>query len=279
MALDVATSAVLAVQRDLAAQRCEVVGVILEPDPFVWSQAPDYSEPLRPGRVTSLFADLRDELGMQGVRFHHLRHFAATVMLAGGVDVRTVAGRLGHSRDIARGQACGLSHPRCSPVDVQRYVHTAGQRVATGRSSMRRQLTAEPDSRRKRTSSNGLGTASATVCIHLQPRSGTSVEITGGRPEPLVTWDIHLQLHVVHVLGHQSEPLSVHVESAQETTTAVGGVHSGCSTELSVLPRPHGCGAHYRVPDGGRGNVDHDIDHTQRAPTATMVQGLRQVAH
>jgi integrase len=35
MALDSATSAVLAFQRDLAARRCEVVGVILEPDAFV----------------------------------------------------------------------------------------------------------------------------------------------------------------------------------------------------------------------------------------------------
>ena len=98
LALDSATSAVLAVQKDLAAQRCDVVGVNLDPDAFVWLQAPDYSEPLRPGRVTSRFAELRDELGLHGVRFHHLRHFAATVMLAGGVDIRTVAGRLGHSR-------------------------------------------------------------------------------------------------------------------------------------------------------------------------------------
>ena len=51
-----------------------------------------------PGRVTSRFAELRDELGLQGVRFRHLRRFAATVMLAGGGDVRTVAGRLRHSR-------------------------------------------------------------------------------------------------------------------------------------------------------------------------------------
>jgi integrase len=98
MALDSATSAVLAVQKDLAAQRCASVGVALEPDAFIWSQAPDYSEPLRPGRVTSRFTELRDELELRGIRFHHLRHFAATVMLAGGVDVRTVAGRLGHSR-------------------------------------------------------------------------------------------------------------------------------------------------------------------------------------
>jgi len=40
----------------------------------------------------------RNDLGLTNIRLHHLRHFAATVMVAGGVDVRTVAGRLGHSR-------------------------------------------------------------------------------------------------------------------------------------------------------------------------------------
>ena len=31
------------------------------------------------------------------MRLHDLRHFAATQLLAAGVDVRTVAGRLGHA--------------------------------------------------------------------------------------------------------------------------------------------------------------------------------------
>jgi len=33
-------------------------------------------------------------------------------------------------------------------------------------------------------SSNRLGTASATVCIHPRPISRASVEVSGGRPEP-----------------------------------------------------------------------------------------------
>jgi len=98
MALDPATLAVLEVQRNLAAARCGAVGVALAPDAFVWSQAPDYKQPLRPSRVTAQFTELRSRLGLGTIRFHHLRHFAATVMLAGGIDVRTVAGRLGHSR-------------------------------------------------------------------------------------------------------------------------------------------------------------------------------------
>ena len=34
--------------------------------------------------------------GLHGVRLHDLRHYVATQLLAAGVDVRTVAGRLGH---------------------------------------------------------------------------------------------------------------------------------------------------------------------------------------
>ncbi len=78
--------------------RCAAVGVALEPEAFVWSQSPDYKQPLRPSRVTTKFTELRSRLCLGSIRFHHLRHFAATVMLAGGIDVRTVAGRLGHSR-------------------------------------------------------------------------------------------------------------------------------------------------------------------------------------
>ena len=63
-------------------------------------------EPLRPGGVTSRFIALRNELGLKHIKLHHLRHFAATVMLAAGVDVRTVAGGLGHSRPTLTLQTC-----------------------------------------------------------------------------------------------------------------------------------------------------------------------------
>ena len=40
---------------------------------------------------------LCSEFGVAGVRLHDLRHFAATRLLAAGVPVNTVAGRLGHA--------------------------------------------------------------------------------------------------------------------------------------------------------------------------------------
>ncbi len=40
---------------------------------------------------------LRNRAGLPGVRLHDLRHFVATRMLAAGVPVPTVSGRLGHA--------------------------------------------------------------------------------------------------------------------------------------------------------------------------------------
>lgn len=98
MALDDATLGILRLQRDRAQHTCAAVGVELDLDSYVWSQQADHGSPWRPARVTASFIALRDKAGLPDVRLHHLRHFAATVMLAGGVDVRTAAGRLGHSQ-------------------------------------------------------------------------------------------------------------------------------------------------------------------------------------
>jgi integrase len=66
-------------------------------DAFVFSPYVDGSLPFRPDNVTSFFIRVRDELNLPDVRLHDLRHFTATQLIAAGVDVRTVAGRLGHS--------------------------------------------------------------------------------------------------------------------------------------------------------------------------------------
>lgn len=86
---------------DLIAQRERVTAragrFVLES--FVWPAPFDIAgmNPWRPDLVTGAFRRLCREVGVQA-RFHDLRHAVATQLLAAGVDVRTVSGRLGHAK-------------------------------------------------------------------------------------------------------------------------------------------------------------------------------------
>jgi len=71
--------------------------VVVPDNAHVFSHAVDGSKPFRPDNVTGFFTRVRDSLGLHDVRLHDLRHFTATQLIGAGVDVRTVAGRLGHS--------------------------------------------------------------------------------------------------------------------------------------------------------------------------------------
>ncbi len=78
-------------------KRAEQCGTKLAPKAFIFSDSPDGSLCWRPGKVTLAFSRLCKRLEIDGVRFHDLRHFAATRMLAAGIPVKTVSGRLGHA--------------------------------------------------------------------------------------------------------------------------------------------------------------------------------------
>jgi hypothetical protein len=54
------------------------------------------STPLLPRYVTQRYRRLAIKLRLRSTRLHALRHYSATELLAAGVDLRTVAGRLGH---------------------------------------------------------------------------------------------------------------------------------------------------------------------------------------
>lgn len=78
-----------AYQRELS----EKAGSSLVDDPFVLSYNANAGVPTNPDTISHRFADVAGGL----CRFHDLRHFSVTTLIAAGVDVRTVASRHGHA--------------------------------------------------------------------------------------------------------------------------------------------------------------------------------------
>ena len=72
-------------------------GVVADPDGYVLTLDPSGSTPIRPDTLGQAFGRLCRSLGISGVSLHTLRHFSASMLIASGRDVRTIAGRLGHS--------------------------------------------------------------------------------------------------------------------------------------------------------------------------------------
>jgi integrase len=97
VSIDPMTMAVVDAQRERCEERSKECGCKFSRNNFVFAGTLDGSLPWRPHRVTLVFGRLCRELGIEGVRLHDLRHFTATQLLAAGVPVKTVAGRLGHA--------------------------------------------------------------------------------------------------------------------------------------------------------------------------------------
>lgn len=96
IALDPETVTVLSEHRMRCDERATAVGLDLTRDAYVFSLEPDNSTHLLPDSVSQRFRKLALRLGIK-THLHNLRHYSATELIAAGVDVRTVAGRLGHS--------------------------------------------------------------------------------------------------------------------------------------------------------------------------------------
>ncbi|WP_147116103.1 tyrosine-type recombinase/integrase, partial [Pseudonocardia sulfidoxydans] len=96
MALDKETVAVLQEHYQRRVDRVASLGLSLDPDSFVFSGAPDGSTLMLPGTYGQRYDRLVSRLGID-TNLHKLRHYTATELIAAGVDIRTVAGRLGHS--------------------------------------------------------------------------------------------------------------------------------------------------------------------------------------
>jgi integrase len=93
--LDAQTLALLRAYLQHVALRAASVGIELSDGSFVFSAAPDGSAWLKPDTVTKRYSRMCKRLGWD-MHIHQLRHYSATELIDAGVDIRTVAGRLGH---------------------------------------------------------------------------------------------------------------------------------------------------------------------------------------
>jgi integrase len=78
------------------AEELLLLGVRLTDDHYVVMQADGTS--LQPNTLTRVFTDFLTARGLKRVRFHDLRHFHATHMLAAGIHPKVASERLGHSK-------------------------------------------------------------------------------------------------------------------------------------------------------------------------------------
>ncbi|MBV9648709.1 MAG: site-specific integrase [Pseudonocardiales bacterium] len=95
VAIDQPTVELLHLYRENCAKRMLLLGLPLNEKSWLFSAQPDFSKPRDPSAVTRRYSRLASKLGIN-TQLKELRHYSATELLTAGVDLRTVAGRLGH---------------------------------------------------------------------------------------------------------------------------------------------------------------------------------------
>ena len=92
-----ASIALLREQKARVAARAAELGAGVTNELYVFGgvKSPDHRTPYSPHAVSSRYRDMAERLGIR-THIHALRHYSATELLTAGVDLRTVAGRLGH---------------------------------------------------------------------------------------------------------------------------------------------------------------------------------------
>jgi integrase/DNA-binding transcriptional regulator YhcF (GntR family) len=94
--LDPETVELLSEHRARCESRVRALGLELDPEMFVFSLDPDSRGPRRPESVSQRYRRMCRRIGIK-TTIHKLRHYSATELILAGVDIRTVAGRLGHA--------------------------------------------------------------------------------------------------------------------------------------------------------------------------------------
>jgi len=131
VSIDAPTVELLRQHREDCAGRLRLLDVPLTDRTWVFSATPDMSQPRDPASLTRRYGRLKAKLGIDTV-LKELRHYSATELFTAGVDLRTVAGRLGHgdgtttlrhyaawvgSADEAAASTIGGRMPTLRPVD------------------------------------------------------------------------------------------------------------------------------------------------------------------
>lgn len=93
--LDAETVGLLRAYRQHCQSEAESVGAKIAKAGRLFSPRVDHSIWFKPSTVSQRYRRMCEKLGWD-MNLHQLRHYSATELIAAGVDVRTVAGRLGH---------------------------------------------------------------------------------------------------------------------------------------------------------------------------------------
>jgi integrase len=95
VSIDAPTVELLRRHREDCSARLAPLGLQVTDRTWLFSAAPDMARPRDPASLTRRYGRLVAKLGIE-TALKELRHYSATELLTAGVDLRTVAGRLGH---------------------------------------------------------------------------------------------------------------------------------------------------------------------------------------